>query len=228
MTTKKVNLYLSLIFVMALGLSIFILRYASNWLTQSSQELISLRSEVAELNSKQADLDKAKKALSDNATELDTLSRVLPDDKDQARVIQEITALADQANITIDSVGFPSSTLGAVVAPKPAATAEATTTSQPATTSAEPAPAPVKSVSQATPVKEIPGVQSIELSIGTISSKDTSIKGVRYEEMMKLIKLIERNRRTLQIRSIGIGQNAVTSGEPTYNLSLSLVIFIQP
>lgn len=228
MTTKKVNLYLSLIFVMALGLSIFILRYASNWLTQSSQELISLRSEVAELNSKQVDLDKAKKALSDNATELDTLSRVLPDDKDQARVIQEITALADQANITIDSVGFPSSTLGATVAPKPAVTTETTTSTQPATTSAEPAPAPVKSVSQATPVKEIPGVQSIELSIGTISSKDTSIKGVRYEEMMKLIKLIERNRRTLQIRSIGIGQNAVTSGEPTYNLSLSLVIFIQP
>lgn len=225
MSAKKVNLYLSLVFVAALGLSLFILRYASNWLTQSSQELISLRAEVAGLNTKQADLDKAKKALADNAAELDTLSKVLPEDKDQARVIQEIYALADQANITIDSVSFPSSTLGAATAPKPATTTE---TLPAGTTSSEAAPAPVKSVSQATPLKEIPGVQSIELSIGTITSKDASIKGVRYEEMMKLIKLIERNRRTLQIRSIGIGQNANTSGAPTYNLSLSLVIFIQP
>jgi len=204
------------------------LRYATNWLTQSSQELISLRSEVDQLNTKQSDLDKAKKALNDTAAELDTLSKVLPSDKDQARVIQEIYALADKSNVKIDSVGFPSSTLGAQTAPKPAPTTDTTTAQSTATASSEPAPVPVKIVSQATPVKEIPGVQSIELSIGTITSKDASIKGVRYEEMMSLIKLIERNRRTMQIRSIGIGQSAGSGGVPAYNLSLSLVIFIQP
>jgi len=231
MTPKKVSRYLTLLFIVGLGLSVFMLRYATNWLTTSSQELMTLRTEVAQLDKKQTDLEKAKKALGDNATELETLSRVLPEDKDQARVVQEIYAIANQANINIDSVSFPSSTLGAPVAAKAAPAAETTTgasSSTPTPDSAAAKAAPVKTVSQATPVKEIPGVQSIALSLGTITSKDATIKGVRYEEMMTLIKLIERNRRVMQIQSIGIGQSETAGGQPTYNLTLSVIIFIQP
>lgn len=229
MTPKKVNRYFVLLFLIGIGLSVFILRYATNWLTTSSQELMSLRTEVAELDKKQSDLERAKKSLTDNASEVATLSLVLPEDKDQARVVQEIYSIADQSNVKIDSVGFPSSTLGAQTAPKVVAPTETTTAPSTSATSTPAEPVkPTKTVSQATPVKEIPGVQSIELSIGAITSKDTSIKGVRYDEMMALIRLIERNRRTMQIRSIGIGQSESVSGQPTYNLTLSLVIFIQP
>lgn len=229
MTPKAVNKYLMILFAGSLILSIFMLRYATNWLTASSEELTALRAEVAVLDKKQSDLEIAKKALSDEASERTMLEKVLPVDKDQARVVQEIYAIADQSNITIDSVSFPSSTLGAQTAPKAAPTTETT-----ATPTSTPTPdttvktTPTKSVSQATPVKDIPGVQSIELSLGTITSKDKSIKGVRYEEMMSLIKLIERNRRTMQIRTIGIGQSESVGGQPTYNLTLSVLIFIQP
>lgn len=229
MTAKKVNRYLLLLFAIGLGFSIYIVRYASNWLSTSSQDLIVLKTEVEQLQKKQSDLEKAKKVLAEKATDIQTLSKVLPSDKDQARVVQEIYAIASQANVTIDSVGFPSSTLGAQTVPKVVATPTTDATTTGATpSSSEPAPKPVATVSQATPVKEIPGVQSIELSIGTIKSKDASIKGVRYEEMMNLIRLIERNRRTMQIRTIGIGQSEAVGGAPTYSLTLSIVIFIQP
>lgn len=226
MTAKKLHRYLQVLFLGGLVFSVFIVKYAVDWLTESSKELTTLRVEVAGMDKKQADLEKAKKTLSDKADEVSTLSMVLPEDKDQARIVQELYAIASQANVTIDSVGFPSSTLGAIT-PKPVTPVEAPT-STPTPTPATEQPKPVKTISQATPVKEIPGVQSIELSIGTITSKDASIKGVRYEEMMSLIRLIERNRRTMQIRSIGIGQSETVTGSPTYNLTLSIVIYIQP
>lgn len=237
MNPKKFHRYFVLLFVATVAFSIFILRYASTWLTESSQELMLIRGEIAQLNQDQQDLDKAKKQLNNNALAIETLAMVLPSEKDQARVVEELNAIADLANVKIDSIGFPSSTLGSQSAPKPAAAAATTDTttssaqnSTSASTSSTAAPAtkPTASVSQATPVKEIPGVQSIELSIGTITSKDQSIKGVRYDEMMRFIRLIERNRRTMQIRSIGIGQTESNGGEPSYNLTLSVVIFIQP
>jgi hypothetical protein len=191
-----------------------------------------LRTEVAQLDNKQSDLEKAKIALSDYANEQETLSLVLPEDKDQARVVKEIYAIADQSNVRIDSVAFPSSTLGEKAAAKPVPTTTDTATDasaqNPGTSAATKDTKPTKTISQATPVKSIPGVQSILLSLGTITSKDSTIKGVRYDEMMSLIRLLERNRRTMQIQSIGIGQSKTASGESTYDLSLSIVIFIQP
>lgn len=227
MTAKKLHRYLQLLFLAGFAFSFFIVKYAVGWLTESSKELSSLRTEVIGLENKQTELEKAKKILNDRTDDVATASQVLPADKEQARVVQEIYAIASQSNVSIDSVGFPSSTLGSTAAPKPATTTTTDPTATASTVTTD-APKPVKTVSQATPVKEIPGVQSIELSIGTITSKDTSIKGVRYEEMMTLIRLIERNRRTMQIRSIGIGQSQTINGNPTYNLTLSIVIYIQP
>lgn len=228
MTVKKVYRVLFLLFVASIVGSVMLVRYAANWLSESSVELNSLRGEVTELEKQWTDLERAKKVLSEQSEYVTTLGLVLPEDKDQARVVKELYAIADQANVKIDSVGFPSSTLGAVTAPKPATSTETTTNTPTNAAVSTPAATPVKSISQATPVKEIPGVQAIELSIGTIASKDPLIKGIRYEEMTKLLNLIERNRRTMQIRSIGIGQTQNPGAAPTYDLSLSIVIFIKP
>jgi hypothetical protein len=228
MTVKKIYRVLLLLFAASIVGSVLLVRYAANWLSESSVELNSLRGEVTELERQWTDLERAKKVLTEQSEYITTLGLVLPEDKDQARVVEELYAIADQANVKIDSVGFPSSTLGSAAPPKPVASTEATASTSDASTATAPAPAPMKTVSQATPVKEIPGVQAIELSIGTITSKDPSIKGIRYEEMTKLLNLIERNRRTMQIRAIGIGQTQNPGSVPTYDLSLSIVIFIKP
>jgi hypothetical protein len=232
MNIQKVHKIFLLIFVASIVASAFIVRTAANWLTQSSSELNSIRGELSDLSTKLENIDRQKKVLATQASSVSTLSFVLPKEKDQARALKEIEAIANQANVTIESVGFPSSTLGSAqtVAPKTTAdtTAPSTTSGTSTGATATPTPSkPTKVVSQATPLKDIPGVQSIELSIGAINSKDTSIKGVRYDEMLSLLKLIERNRRTMQIRSIGIGQTETAAGK-TYSLTLSIVIFIQP
>lgn len=221
MSAQKVYRYLIGLFILGLGLSFFIVRYAGEWLSKSSEELTVLRTEVSDLEKKRSLLEKGKQILSSDEPAIATLAKVLPEDKDQARVIQEIKAIADQANITIDSVGFPSSTLGSE-APKPA---PAPATDQ-NTQAQQTQPTATASVSQATPVKEIPGVQSIEVTLGAMRSKNTTAStGVRYDEMITLLKGIERNRRTMQIESIGISQNA---GIDSYTLSLSLIIYIKP
>jgi hypothetical protein len=221
-TSKKLHLYLLILVALTLLFSFYIVSYSSGWLSDSSKDLTALREELLGLERKQLDLEIAKKTLKENGSVVDNLKLVLPSEKEQARVVQEIESIADTANVTISSVGFPSSTLGsaAVSAPKPQ-NSEPQAEVKPATTP--------ETVSQAEPIKEIPGVQSINITIGTISSKDPSIKGVRYDEMMSLIRLFERNRRTMQIQSIDIGQNPNSSDGPaTYTLSLSMLIFIQP
>lgn len=234
MSAKKMYRYLLLVFVGGLALSLWIVRYASSQLAATSTELTSLRTDIANLEQKRTNLEKAKIVMADNAYTIEKLSKVVPTDKDQAKVVGEIYAIADKAGITIDSVGFPASTLGsqAVKAAPPAATGTNTSTSATSSstsgTSTQATPAPQKSISQATPLKDIPGIQAIELSLGTINSKSLPVgSGVRYSEMMSFIRQIERNQRATQITAIGIGQDKVVNGEPTFNLTISLTIFIQ-
>lgn len=69
----------------------------------------------------------AKKDVEKYAYLNEIINSALPQDKDQARTVREIFLLAKQAGITIKSVQFPSSTLGAVTS---AAGASAATTTK--------------------------------------------------------------------------------------------------
>ena len=229
MTAKKINRYLVFGFIGGLILSGFMLNYAANWLTESSVELTSLRTEVAQLDKKRADLDIASQVLSDQQVSIETLEKVVPTEKDQARVIKELYAIAAQAGISIESVGFPASTLGSE-APKPAPT----TTTDPAQTqnsqdtSQQTTQKAPTSISQATPVKDIPGLQSIEITLGTLNSTSLPVNsGVRYSEMISFIRLVEHNQRTMQIKSIGITQRTPINGEAVFNLDIALTIYVR-
>jgi hypothetical protein len=234
MNAKKMYKYLLLIFIGGLVLSVWIVRYASSQLTSTSSELTGLRSDISGLELKREGLEKAKVVMADNAYTIERLAKVVPADKDQARVVGEIYSIADKAGVNIDSVGFPASTLGSqavrVASPADTTTTNATASSSTSSsaTATPPAPAPQKIISQATPLKDIPGVQSIELSLGAINSKSLPpASGVRYSEMLSFIRQLERNERATQITAIGIGQDKVVNGEPTFSLTVSLTIFIQ-
>jgi len=233
MNPKKAYRYILAVFVLGIAGSGWLVQYASTWLTESSVELTSLRSEVQQLEQKRISLEDAKLTLNVERKAIDTLSKVIPTDKDQARIVKEIYQIAAQSGLSIDSVGFPASTLGNQTAPATTVTATPATTgsdkpANSADAAATPVPTPPKSISQATPVKDIPGVQSIDLTIGTINSVTLPpATGVRYNEMIAFMKLIERNQRTIQIRSLGIGQGEVVNGEATFNLDIALTIFIR-
>ena len=228
MNARKFYRYLIIAFIAGLAGSVFLLRYASSWLTESSKELDSLRTEVAQLDKKREDLERAQNTLLDQKVSIEKLERVLPVDKDQARVVNEVYGIADQAGVTIDSITFPTSTLGTDTKPAPSTTttdSTSTTSDQSATTTPKPT---TKNVSQATPLKEIPGLQSIQLTLGTIYSKQLSPgSGMYYSELISFMKLIERNQRTMQIQSIDIAPTGSENGSPTFNLSIELRIFIR-
>ena len=221
MSAKKVHKYLLLLFVGGLVLSGWIVHYANTQLALTSSALTSLRTDIANLEHKREGLQKAKVILNDNSHTLDTLSKVIPEDKDQARIVEEIYSIASKAGVNIESVGFPASTLGSPAVKAVTPTVD-NSTSAPKTTT------PPKNVSQATPLKDIPGVQAIDLSIGAINSKTLPAgSGVRYSEMMSFIRQIERNQRAIQITALGIGQGPVVNGEQTFTLTISLTIFIR-
>lgn len=226
MNAKTAYRYLLVAFVAGIGLSAWIVRYASLQLTSTSGQLISLRQDIANLEHKRDSLENARTVLAENSESIATLSKVIPDDKNQAIIVSELYTIADKAGITIDSIGFPASTLGSQAAKAaPAANTASTPASDAPSTQA---PSQQRSISQATPLKNIPGIQSIELSIGAINSKSLPIgSGVRYAEMMSFIRQLERNERAIQITSLGIGQDKIVNGEPTFNLSISLTIFVK-
>lgn len=230
MTAKKLYRYLLLAFFAGLILSGMTVKYASSWLAESSTELNTLRSETLTLEQKRSDLESAQLTLKKDAATIEILDDVVPDDKDQARIISVLYKIAEEAGITIESVGFPASTLGSET-PKPAAAAttqanDSTSTSTSQTTTA---PSTSSPISQATPVKDIPGLQSIDLTLGTINSRSLPAgSGVKYDELVTFLKLIERNKRAIQIKSLGIGRDSVVDGIETFSLDIALTIYIRP
>lgn len=227
MNAKSAYRYLLLTFVAGIGLSAWIVRYASIQLASTSTELVSLHQDIANLEHRRDSIEKAEVVLADNSDTVATLSKVVPDDKNQATVVSELYAIADKAGISIDSVGFPASTLGSQPAKPTASSTSTNTTPSGGTVSTSPS-IPQTSISQATPLKDIPGVQSIALSIGAINSKSLPAgSGVRYSEMMSFIRQLERNERAIQITALGIGQDKVVNGEATFSLTISLTIFVK-
>jgi hypothetical protein len=236
MTSKKLHRYLIILFALIILGSAFIVRYANSWLTTSSQELSMLKLEVDTLEAKRQGLEQAKITLADNKVGLSILDQAVPTDKDQARIVSELFKIADNANLTIASVGFPTSTLGqstqapTTTTPTPTTTTDAATgSSTPATTDTTQTTAkPAQSISQATPLKDIPGIQSIEVSLGALNSKTLPPgSGMRYSELLSFLRNIERNRRTIQVKSINIGQGTPVNGEAVFTLDVALSIFIR-
>jgi cell division septation protein DedD len=230
MNAKKLNKYLLVLFVFGLGLSGYIVKYASGWLESNSGELAKLKTDVYVLEQKNIHLDSTRKFLSSHTSEINTLNEVLPTSKDQAKIIKQLDSITEKANVTIESVSFPSSSLGSAPPKVAPATPAETTTNTPATgQKPEEAPKPTpKIISQATPLKDIAGVQTISITLGAINSKNLpeGASGLRYEDMIAFIKELERNQRIMQTSSIEIGQRTLNK-ERYYTLTISLAVFLR-
>lgn len=214
MNSKK--LYYILIGVLVLcgvGL-VFGAREANSLLETQSQKLVGLKASDQATTDQKSQLTQDKKDIA-NYSDLNSIAKsVVPQDKDQAEAVREIVNLASASGIPqLSSITFPPSTLGATVP-----TASASTSASSSTTKA----ASPKGITQVTPVKDIPGVYDLQITVAQASGKDE----VSYNSFLTFLKKLEQNRRTAEVSSITVQPDAKNPNQVSFTLVIDE--FIKP
>lgn len=210
MTSKK--LYLALIVIISLlGISLVVGAFNINKvLVARADKLTQLKAKSSALAQEQVIMKKAKQDIQSYA-ELQKITRtIVPEDKSQAEAVREIVKIANGNDVSLSAINFPASTLGntgtGAISPAPAAAAPAAGAS----------PASAKSLSQLLPVKNIPGVYQLLITV----QSDTT-KPVRYDKFVNFLSALERNRRTAQVSNITIEPDKNNRNFLSFTLALN-------
>lgn len=193
--------------------------FSNSWLTAKSESLVALKLDTALLEEKQrVNLAAAKDLKEYEATRL-LLEKIVPKSKDQAKTIGELQTIAAEIGVTINTMTFPASGLGNDPA-----------TGKVAGTTPAAAAANTSVVSQAKPVINIPGLLGIEVSLSQIDRKGgNSGDGMTYKQLLGFLEAIEKNRRTMQIKTLQVLPiKSVTGGISGYSLTLTMNVFVKP
>ena len=212
MNSKKFFYVMVTLFALSIIGGAAMLYFSNTLLQKRSGNVVNLRLQSSEVEAQLAAYQAAKKDVEKYSYLKTIIASALPQDKDQARTVREIFALAAQSGITIKSIQFPSSTLGAVVgAPIAGAVASPSSASN--------------AITQAKPVEGLKGVYSIETIVTPFA--DVATYKVTYEQLIDFLGRIESNRRAMQVASIQLnplGQGSTDS----ISFTLTLNIFIKP
>lgn len=198
------------IFVLLIGL-VFATVSVNRLLTTKADGLTQLKAKSAALDREQVTLKKTVRDL-DTYTDLQKITQsIVPEDKSQAQAVREIVNIADQYGISLSAVTFPASTLGN--SPNSAGGTRAT-----AATSAPATPSNSKSgkLSQLTPVKNIPGVYQLPITVQSDPSNP-----VRYDKFVSFLNALERNRRTAQVSTITLDPSKDNRNYLSFTLTLN-------
>jgi cell division protein FtsL len=183
--------------------------YGLSVLSSKSKAMVDLKVQSQAADNELSNLEVSKKQVDKYSYFKDIAKTVIPNDKDQAQAVLEINQMANASGIAIQSVTFPTSTLGLRT------TTDATSTS--ATQSA---------ITQAKPVTGIPGLYSLELIITPQSGNDVPAdKQITYDKMLDFLSRIENNRHTAQITQVDIKPAAAVQA---LSFTLTINIFIKP
>lgn len=218
MNAKRLSIVLTALLVLQAGGAIALTIYANTWLTSKADTIVSLKLDTALLVEKQNVNLKSARDLEKYESTRILLEKIVPKSKDQAKTIGELQTIAAEVGVTINTMTFPASELGAtttktVVGSTPAAAAVNTS-----------------AVSQAKPVANIPGVLGIVVSLSQIDRKvGEAGDGVTYKQLLGFLEAIEKNRRTMQIKTLQVlPLKSVTGGVSGYSLTLTMNIFVKP
>ena len=177
-------------------------------LQHKSKQLVDLKLQSQVLGNQKIGLTKAKKEVQ-TYSELNTVAKtIVPQDKDQAEAVREISNLAVQSGIgQLSSVTFPLSTLGGTIG----------VTTTPGSTS----PNSKNNLTQLTPVKGVTGLYQLQITIQQAGDSPVS-----YDKFLNFLGSLEQNRRTAQVSSINLTPD---SKKPSL-VGFTLVIneFIRP
>lgn len=174
-------------------------------LEKQSKKLSTLKLENESIETQQNALAQAKKDV-ERYTELDKIAKsVVPQDKDQAKTVREIVQIAGANNIPVKSVTFQASTLGNAAVAAPQGQDDPATKAKP-------------SVSQLKPVEGIPGVYTLEIQVASAGK-------VSYQNFLKFLESLEKNRRTAHVNGINLKPS---SNGTQLDFNLTLNAYVKP
>lgn len=216
MTTKKAHyglLGLLILIIIAIGLAMYFSRV---FLKTNSDKLVNAKLELYKIDETEYIYRKNQAILQENKETADILSSVLPQEKDQAKAVREITQIAGANGLSVKSIKFPGSDL--VITNKPA------TTTQPQGSTTTPAPAAPAgpTISQAKPVSGLSNVLGIAVEIELTSSRAGA--QISTDQVLSFLQQVENNRRNIRVTSINFG-SSVDEGK---TLKIDTILFIKP
>jgi hypothetical protein len=160
-------------------------------LQSKSNQLATSRALASQLSTQQTGLQKSKHDIA-RYSDLEKITKaIVPQDKDQAQAVREITNIASANNISLTTISFTSSTLGST---KP-------------------------SLSQLTPVANIPGVYNLQITIGNNANNT-----VTFNQLDAFLRGLENNRRTAAVSSLSIQPQANSANRLTFTLIINTYI----
>jgi hypothetical protein len=169
-------------------------------LNKQATSLVSLKAQSQALTTEQTNLIIAKKDLLKYSPLEKITNTIVPQNKDQAQAVREIANLAQQNGITLNSITFPSSTLGSGAQPNNSKI----------------------SLSQLTPVKGVSGVYTLPIQVQVSQTADA----VSYSSFYNFLTSLEQNRLTSQVTSLSI--QPLTQKPNLINFSLTINEYIKP
>lgn len=181
-------------------------------LTARANKLTGLKAKSQALNQEQLSLANAKKEVKTYSSLEKIAKAVVPEDKDQAEAVREIVNIAAANGISLSAINFPASTLGNVSTGSSAASSSSSSAS---TSPAKPS-ANAGKLSQLLPVKNIPGVYVLQITLQSDPNKP-----VPYTSFINFLDNLEHNRRTAQISSITLQPNADNPNLLTFTITLN-------
>jgi len=212
MNSKRLYLILLALIAVLLVATVGGAYEASNLLQNNATQLADTKQKSQTLAAQQAQLVNAKRDINKYA-DLETITKsIVPQDKDQAEAVREITNIASANGVTLTAITFPASTLGATVP---------TTGTGSAATTPKPATGAKAALSQLQVVPNIPGVYTLQLTIN-----DDTDSAVTYNQLYNFLKGLENNRRTAQVSNIVI--QPVPNNASKLTFSLVLNVYIKP
>lgn len=203
---KKFNLILIVILIASSLGAVATSIYALGVYEKRSLNLVNTKLEIVGVNTKIDNASVQKAEITKNKNTLDLLQKIVPKSKDQALAVAELQAIADENNVSIGSLAFPSSELG---------------TNKNSGGSSE-------KITQTKTIEGISGVLGIELSVSQLNRKlAPSGTGINYGQLIKLLESIERNRRTMQIKNIQIQPIQKNNSVVGYNPTITINLFVK-
>lgn len=181
--------------VILLGVSVF---YGLQRLESSSQVLQDAKIDREVINLREQSLFQARSDIEEYSDLEEAAERVIPQEKDQARTVREIIAIAEASGVSIANISFPTSNLGT------GGSAAATESS---------------ALTQATPVQGLPGLFELSLSV-QISDP------IPFSSFIRFLEGLEQNRRTSQVKSVSIVPELTDRSNVTFSINLS--VYLKP
>ncbi|HSX45614.1 MAG TPA: hypothetical protein VLG27_01250 [Candidatus Saccharimonadia bacterium] len=189
-------------------------------LEEKSSKLVTLKTNQAALTQQQTQLIQMKKDIVTYNSLYDISRIIVPQSKDQTETVRQIVGLAARNGVTLQSITFPASSLGAGTSSLGVSTTGSSgAAAAPVVAGASSNPA----LSQLQKIANIPGVY--DLPIQVVSSNDPNHMA-GYSQVIKFLSSLEQNRLTAQVSSIDLQPDAQNPSRLSFTLSLD--IFINP